>query len=62
MSEMLKEIGKAILQFANIIAGLVLFKTFIENGDLFLFIVAIVVLITFYVVGSLLIKKGENYE
>ena len=40
MSEMLKEFGKAILQFANIIGGIVLFKAFIETNNILMLVLA----------------------
>ena len=62
MSEMLKEFGKAILQFANIISGVVLFKTFIENGKISLLFLAIIFMIVFYSIGLLLINEGGKDE
>ena len=62
MGEMLREFGKAILQFANIVSGVVLFKAFIENGKIGLLFLAIIFMVVFYSIGLLLIKEGGKNE
>jgi hypothetical protein len=62
MGEMLKEFGKAILQFANIVSGVVLFKTFIESSKLSLLFLAIILMAGLYAIGLLLIKEGGKDE
>lgn len=59
---MLKEFGKAILQFANIISGVVLFKTFVESSEIWLLFFAIIFMIVFYSIGLLLINEGDKGE
>ncbi len=59
---MLKEFGKAILQFANIISGVVLFKTFIESGKISLLVLAVVLMAGLYLIGLLLINEGGKDE
>ena len=62
MSEMLKEFGKAILQFSNIITGVVLFKTFIESGKISLLVLSVILMVGLYAIGLLLINEGGKNE
>jgi len=58
----LEELGKSLLNFANLGTILIFFKLYFSNFDIIYLISGIVFFIGFYTIGLKLIKKSERVD
>ena len=56
----LEELGKGLINFANIGTVLIFFKVYIGNFDIKYLLSGVLFFITFYLIGTILIKKSEE--
>jgi len=54
--------GKSVFAFGNIMTALVVFKDYFEKSDDASLYLGIILLISFYIFGSILIKKSEELK
>ncbi|HIQ50759.1 MAG TPA: hypothetical protein EYH54_02195 [Nautiliaceae bacterium] len=62
MKKVLEEIGKGLINFANIITALVFIKDYIIKDHNSSLIYGVIFWILFYVLGSSFIKKSEEIK
>jgi len=62
MKKVLEEMGKSVFAFGNIMTALVVFKDYFEKSDDASLYLGIILLISFYIFGSILIKKSEELK
>ena len=62
MKKVLEEVGKGLINFANIITALVFVKDYFDKSHNNSLIYGIVFWIISYVVGSIFIKKSEEIK
>ena len=60
MNKVLEEIGKGLINFANIVTALVFVKDYFDKSHDSMMIYGIVFWIIFYIFGSIFIKKSEG--
>jgi hypothetical protein len=60
MKKVLEEIGKGLINFANIVTALVFVKEYFDKNDSNLLLYGFVFWLTVYLFGSILIKKSEE--
>jgi len=60
MKKVLEEIGKGLINFANIVTALVFVKEYFAKDDSNLLLYGFVFWITVYIFGSIFIKKSEE--
>jgi hypothetical protein len=58
----LEELGKGLINFANIGTVLIFLKLYIDEFDFIYLISGIIFFISFYVMGLRIIKKSEENE
>ena len=60
MKKVLEEVGKCLFAFGNIMTALVVFRDYFEKSNDTSLYLGIVLFISFYIFGSILIKKSEE--
>ena len=56
----LEEMGKGLINFANIGTVLIFFKLFVEKFEIVYLSLGILFFVSFYIFGTVLIKKSEE--
>jgi len=60
MKKVLEEIGKSLFAFGNIMTALVVFRDYFEKSNDASLYLGIILFVSFYIFGSILIKKSEE--
>ena len=62
MNEGLKEVGKGLIAFANIIFALVFFKYYFDRDNTMYLVIGVFIFIILYITGFKFISVGKNLE